>query len=90
MTRLEVRRIEDDLAFVAPFGFDIAAVSSPTLIVHGYLDQFVPLGHGEWLARTVPGADAWLLEDEAHLSLQVNQMGNIHEWLRGHLSGSNG
>ena len=78
--------IEDELAFVQPFGFDIAAISLPMLIVHGHLDQFVPLSHGEWLAHTVPGAHSWLLEDEAHLSLLINQVGNVHEWLRGHFN----
>ena len=78
--------IEDDLAFVQPFGFDLAAITPPTLIVHGRQDQFVPFGHGEWLSRSVPAADAWLLDDEAHLSLSVNQVGNVHEWLHGHLS----
>jgi pimeloyl-ACP methyl ester carboxylesterase len=73
--------IDDDLAFVMPFGFDLAAVSRPTLVVHGHLDLFVPISHGQWLGRAVPGAESWLLADEAHLSLLTNRVSSVHEWL---------
>jgi pimeloyl-ACP methyl ester carboxylesterase len=73
--------IDDDLAFVEPFGFEIGAISRPTLIVHGHLDLFVPVSHGQWLSGAVPGAEAWLLADEAHLSLLTNQVSSVHEWL---------
>ena len=73
--------IDDDLAFVTPFGFELGTISRPTLIVHGHLDRFVPLSHGQWLIRAVPGAEAWLLAGEAHLSLLINRVGSVHEWL---------
>ena len=73
--------IDDDLAFVMPFGFEIAAVSPPTLVVHGHLDLFVPVSHGQWLSRAVPRAESWLLADEAHLSLLANRVSSVHEWL---------
>jgi pimeloyl-ACP methyl ester carboxylesterase len=73
--------IDDDLAFVKPFGFEIGAISRPTLVVHGHLDLFVPDSHGQWLSRAVPGAESWLLADEAHLSLLTNQVSSVHEWL---------
>lgn len=77
--------IDDDLAFVKPFGFEINAISAPTLIFHGRLDLFVPVSHGGWHSRAIPDAESWILEDEAHLSLLINQVGNIHAWLLGHL-----
>lgn len=73
--------IDDDLAFTKPFGFDAGAIACPTLIVHGHLDRFVPVSHGQWLSRAVPGAEAWLLANEAHLSLLINRVGSVHEWL---------
>jgi pimeloyl-ACP methyl ester carboxylesterase len=73
--------IDDDLAFVTPFGFEIGAVSRPTLVVHGHLDLFVPLSHGQWLSGAVPGAESWLLANEAHLSLLTNRVSSVHEWL---------
>ena len=69
------------LAFVAPFGFEIGAVSRPTLVVHGHLDLFVPTSHGQWPSQAVPGAESWLLADEAHLSLLANRVSSVHEWL---------
>jgi pimeloyl-ACP methyl ester carboxylesterase len=76
--------IDDDLAFVDPFGFELEAISLPTLVIHGHLDLFVPISHGQWLSRAVPGAESWLLADEAHLSLLANQVSRVHEWLLGH------
>ena len=73
--------VDDDLAFVSPFGFDIGAVSRPTLVVQRHLDLFVPISHGLWLSGAVPGAEPWLFADEAHLSLLNNQVGRVHAWL---------
>jgi pimeloyl-ACP methyl ester carboxylesterase len=72
--------VDDNLAFARPFGFDPAAIAVPTLIVHGRQDQFVPVDHGEWLAATVPGAEAWI-DDEGHLTLMVNRVPAVHDWL---------
>lgn len=77
--------IEDDLAFVKPFGFEIDAITTPSLIVHGQLDLFVPVSHGEWLSHAVSGAESWILEDEAHLSLLTHQVSHIQGWLLDHL-----
>ncbi|HEV2374609.1 MAG TPA: alpha/beta hydrolase [Streptosporangiaceae bacterium] len=48
--------VDDDLAFMSPWGFDPAAITVPTQIRYGTSDVLVPAHHGEWLARTVPGA----------------------------------
>jgi pimeloyl-ACP methyl ester carboxylesterase len=77
--------IDDDLAFIKPFGFEPAAIPVPTLVVHGRQDQFVPISHGQWLSRAIPGADSWLLGDEAHMSLLANRVGDVHAWLLEHL-----
>jgi len=47
---------DDDLAFVKPWGFDIATIAVPVLIKYGLTDVLVPAAHGEWLAANVPGA----------------------------------
>ena len=46
--------IDDDLAYVAPWGCDPADVAAPVLILHGGRDRIVPSAHGEWLARHCP------------------------------------
>ena len=76
--------IDDDFAFLAPFGFEPAAVRCPSLIVHGRQDRFVPVEHGEWLARAVPGAEAWISPEEGHLTLSARRIPAVHEWLLAH------
>jgi pimeloyl-ACP methyl ester carboxylesterase len=76
--------VDDDLAFVLPFGFEIEQIEVPTLIVHGQQDQFVPLEHSIWLAGAIKGAEAWLPEAEGHLSLYVNAVPDVHDWLLKH------
>ena len=73
--------VDDDLAFVRPWGFDLEAISVPILVVQGRRDLMVPWAHGEWLARNLPSAEAWFREEEGHLTLFVNLVPDIHEWL---------
>ena len=75
--------IDDDLAYVAPWGFDPARVVAPVLLVHGSRDRVVPSSHGEWLARHCPSAQLWLSPDEGHISI-LNQGAASMEWLREH------
>ena len=60
---------DDGLAIVAPWGFDITAITVPVAVWQGRHDAMVPFSHGEWLAAHVAGAEAHLDEDEGHLSL---------------------
>jgi pimeloyl-ACP methyl ester carboxylesterase len=78
--------VDDDLAFCSPFGFDLDAITTPTLVLHGRLDQFVPISHGEWLSRAIPGAESWMLDGEAHLSLLASRVGDVHAWLLARLA----
>jgi pimeloyl-ACP methyl ester carboxylesterase len=61
--------LEDTLQIVRPWGFDVASIRVPVSVWQGRHDRMVPFGHGEWLARTIPGARAHLFDDEGHLSL---------------------
>ena len=47
---------DDALAFVSSWQFDPAAITVPTLVWYGTQDVLSPPRHGEWIARTVPGA----------------------------------
>ena len=77
--------LDDDLAFVAPWGFDLAAVAAPVLLWHGVDDRFVPVAHGRWLAERIPGIDARISENDGHLSLMTTRIAVVHEWLASHL-----
>ena len=75
--------LDDDLAFDAPFGFALDTIAVPTLIVHGHQDQFVPVDHGDWMARIIPGAEAWISAEQGHLSLITSVIPDVHAWLLG-------
>ena len=49
--------VDDDLAYVAPWGFDPAEVRVPVLVVHGGQDRVGPSSHGRWLAGRIPSAE---------------------------------
>ena len=69
--------LDDDLAFVRAWGFDLDSIRIPVSIWHGREDRFVPLSHGEWLAANVPGARSHLLENEGHISLSRHRYGDV-------------
>ena len=72
--------LDDDLAFVSSWGFDLAEIRVPVLVLHGEQDVFVPVEHARWLASRIPGAEARLFEEEGHLSLYA-RIPDVHDWL---------
>jgi pimeloyl-ACP methyl ester carboxylesterase len=72
---------EDSCAVNGPWGFGLATISVPVLVAHGRHDQFAPFGHGQWLAAHVPGAQAWLRDDDGHLTLYEYRIPEVHAWL---------
>jgi len=61
--------IDDDLAFVQKFGFDLSAIDKPVLVWQGDDDFMVPKAHSEWLARHIPTATLNFIPGEGHISL---------------------
>jgi pimeloyl-ACP methyl ester carboxylesterase len=75
--------VDDDLAYVAPWGAEPARITAPTLLLHGGRDRVVPSSHGEWLARRCPSAELWLYPDDGHISV-LNQSAAALAWLKEH------
>jgi pimeloyl-ACP methyl ester carboxylesterase len=61
--------IDDDCAFVRPWGFDLAAVRAPVLVLQGGRDRVVPEAHGEHLARHLPQGELELRPRDGHVSV---------------------
>jgi pimeloyl-ACP methyl ester carboxylesterase len=75
--------VDDDLAYVAPWGFDPGQIRSPVLILHGGQDRIVPSSHAEWLAHHTRSAELWLRPDDGHISV-LNSGAAAMDWLREH------
>jgi pimeloyl-ACP methyl ester carboxylesterase len=69
--------VDDDHAFIKPWGFDLGSLRMPVHIWQGGHDKMVPLSHGRWLANHVPGARPHLFPEEGHLSIAVTQVSQI-------------
>jgi pimeloyl-ACP methyl ester carboxylesterase len=69
--------IDDDLAFIRPWGFAVTDIAAPVTVWQGDLDLMVPFAHGQWLARHIAGAQARLLAGEGHLSLVTRYRAEI-------------
>lgn len=76
--------LEDDFAFLEPWGFELADIAIPVQVWHGAQDQFVPVAHGHWLAERIPGAEVHIDDEDGHLTLQINRIGDVHAWLLSH------
>ena len=69
--------IDDDLAFVSPWGFEPAEISVPTFLWQGDADLMVPVAHGRWLADRIPGVVGHLLAGEGHVSVFANRIDEV-------------
>ncbi len=76
--------LDDDLAFVADWGFSLEDITVPVAVWQGSEDRFVPYAHGRWLAAHVPGAESRLLDGEGHLTILLGAYGRLLDELLAH------
>lgn len=72
--------VDDDLAYVHPWGFDPATIVRPVLLLHGDDDRVIPVTHAEWLAAHIPGAELRRSPGDGHLSVMRHGPAAL-EWL---------
>lgn len=75
--------VDDDLAFIEPWGFDMAEIKCPVLVYHGNLDLMCPYAHGQWVADHIPAQHVTrnLKEGQGHLSIWLGKEGEMLDTL---------
>jgi pimeloyl-ACP methyl ester carboxylesterase len=75
--------VDDDLAFLRPWGFDVAEIGVPVLVRYGRTDVFVPPAHGDWLAANVPDCAVKVDDVAGHLGTDPErEIAENMMWLR--------
>jgi pimeloyl-ACP methyl ester carboxylesterase len=62
-------QVDDDVAFVSPWGFDPADIGAPVLLVQGGQDRIVPPAHADWLLNRCRQSELWLRPADGHVSV---------------------
>jgi pimeloyl-ACP methyl ester carboxylesterase len=76
--------VDDSLAFVRDWGFDVNEIQVPVRVTYGLRDVVVPSAHGEWLGRHVPGAEILVDDALGHLSPTAQIEASIRWLVSGH------
>ncbi len=78
--------VDDDYAFLKPWGFDLDAIDVPVTAWQGDLDLMVPAAHGAWLAKHIPTAVKRDASGHGHISLMVDYRDAILDDLLAHVT----
>jgi len=73
--------IDDDLAFVRPWGFEVTQIDAPVLLVQGGQDRVVPPGHADWLVHNCRSSELWSRPRAGHISI-LDASSVAMDWLR--------
>jgi pimeloyl-ACP methyl ester carboxylesterase len=85
MEQGDVGMVEDLLAGAGPWGFAVADLRVPVLVMHGAADRMVPCSHGEWLGAHCAGAEFVAVPGAGHITV-LDQAPAALGWLRSRLA----
>jgi pimeloyl-ACP methyl ester carboxylesterase len=68
--------MDDDFAFMKPWGFDVANIKCPVFLYQGSEDLMVPYGHGLWLGDHINQQylTKHLEDGEGHISIFLGRV----------------
>lgn len=71
--------VDDNMAMLAPWGFDLDEIQVPIFLYQGGIDNTVPSAHGEWLSNHLPQEKLkrHLYKDRGHISIYLGHETNI-------------
>jgi pimeloyl-ACP methyl ester carboxylesterase len=72
--------VDDDVAFVRPWGFGLDDVAVPVLLVQGEEDRVVPPGHARWMHAHLPVSELRLLPGDGHVSV-LDAVPELLDWI---------
>ncbi|WP_405610512.1 alpha/beta fold hydrolase [Streptomyces sp. NBC_01508] len=61
--------IDDDIAFATAWGFDLAEVTAPVLLVQGSRDRVVPPAHARAMLAGLARGELWVRPEDGHVSV---------------------
>jgi pimeloyl-ACP methyl ester carboxylesterase len=73
--------LDDGLACVAPWGFELSAIEAPVLLLQGGQDLMVPAAHADAMARELPRPTHVFEPEEGHMTLGFSPERPL-DWLR--------
>lgn len=73
--------LDDDLALVEPWGFDLGEIDVPVTLWHGTADQMAPIAEARVLTAAVPGINPHIVDGEGHLSIYTRTGEMIDEMI---------
>jgi pimeloyl-ACP methyl ester carboxylesterase len=76
--------VDDLLAFIRDWGFDLASIRVPVLLTFGDHDSLCPVAHGRFLAQAIPSAVAIETPGGGHFAADPRaEVLATHRWLAG-------
>lgn len=75
--------VDDDIAFISPWGFELTEIDVPIQIRYGATDVLVPAGHGAWLGTHVPNAIVQVDHGAGHMSTPDERLERVRQFVVG-------